>query len=122
MAPSTDPDFCPVQAYRGMLQEAPTTARKQPLLVFPGDGATMAIPYIAREWRNAQIATGVPSPYTLHAIRKAAATVAFASGSSELEVQRFGGWASTAHKIYINTRDSNRVNHALIKATQNTHK
>lgn len=118
LAPSPDPHFCPVQAYQAMLQEAPTTTHNQPLLLFPGDGATMAIPYIAREWRNAQIATGVPTPHTLHAIRKAAATVAFASGSSELEVQRFGGWASQAHKTYINTKDSNKVNYALIKATQ----
>lgn len=121
LAPTDDPHFCPVTSYRQMIHEAPTTSPRQPLLVFPSDGVTLAIPYLARQWTLAQKATGVQTPYTLHAIRKAAATVAFASGSSELEVQRFGGWASNAHRQYISTRDSHKVNRALIRATQQQH-
>ena len=113
-------DLCPVRAYRRMLREAPTTHPKQPLLVFPADGATITAPYIAKVWKDTQARLGVRTPYTLHAIRKAAATVAFASGSTELEVRRFGGWASNAHRTYIDTADSNKVNKTLVKAiTQN---
>lgn len=115
LAPAPDPRFCPVRAYAHMLTIAPTRYPTQPLLVFPGDGQTMTIPYISRRWKAAQPASPTP-PYTLHAIRRAAATVAFQSGSTELEVQRFGGWASDAHKRYINTHDSCKVNRALVRA------
>ena len=116
MAPSCMSKYCPVAAYRAMLGEAPTTRANQPLLVFPADGATMAIPYIVKTWKAALLATGTAQRYTLHGIRKTAATVAFASGRSELEVQRFGGWASQAHRVYINTRDTAKVNETLITA------
>ena len=76
----------------------------------------MTIPYLAKVWKATQTDIGVACPYTLHAIRKAAATVAYASGNTELEVQRFGGWASNAHRIYINTKDSKKVNQTLIHA------
>ena len=116
LAPATNPILCPVTAYGEMIREAPTRNPLQPLLVYPKDGHTVTIPYIARTWKNAQVAVGTTTPYTLHAIRRTAATVAFASGSSELEVQRFGGWASQAHRTYINTDDSNKVNRTLISA------
>ena len=116
MEPAPDKRYCPVEAYRRMLREAPTTRPNQPLLVFPHDGATITIPYIAKVWKKAQLQLGLATPHTLHAIRKAAATVAYASGNTELEVRRFGGWASTAHHDYINTADSRKVNRALIQA------
>ena len=114
------PELCPVRAYRRMLRDAPTTRPDQPLLVFPADGATITAPYIASVWKSTQARLGVRTPYTLHAIRKAAATVAFASGNTELEVRRFGGWASNAHRAYIETIDSNKVNRTLVKAITTT--
>ena len=54
--------------------------------------------------------------YTKTYIRKTVATIAYTSGRTELEVQRFGGWASQAHRTYISTMDSNKVNKTLITA------
>ena len=116
MEPAPDKRYSPVAANGRMLREAPTTHPNQPLLVFPHDGATVTIPYIAKAWKKAQHEVGVATPHTVHAIRKAVATTAYASGNTELEVRRFGGWASTAHGNYIRTVDSPKVNRALIQA------
>ena len=116
LAPGLTPMLCPVTAYKCTLADRPTRHPKQPLLMFPRDGATITAPYIARIWKEKQRQMGIAAPYTLHAIRRTAATIAYASGSSELEVQRFGGWASQAHRTYISTADSTRVNKTLINA------
>ena len=54
--------------------------------------------------------------YTLHSIRKSAATTAFEGGRSELEIKHFGGWSSDAHRTYINIKHTHRVNKTLVQA------
>ena len=84
-----------------MLGKAPTTNERQPHLILPADGAKVGVPFIARCSAPPQAA---PPPYSMP------------YGRLELEVQRFGGWASIAHRTYINTSDTRGVNRALIHA------
>ena len=68
LAPAKDLQLCPVTAYANMLKKVLTLAPMQPMLVFPADDATMAIPYIAKVWSQAQTDVGQHPPFTLHAI------------------------------------------------------
>lgn len=117
LLPAQSGILCPVAAVTRMLIDVPTTHPEQPLLVFKADGNPICIPYITRIWNQALKTVGAPEhTFSLHSIRKAAATTAYQSGVPELEIQRFGGWSSHAYKIYISTKASNKVNKALISA------
>ena len=55
--------------------------------------------YGAAQWRAALVAIGVdPKLYTLHSVRKAAASAIYNSGLTERHVQQYGAWASAAYK------------------------
>ena len=114
LAPGPTPMLCPITVYTQLLADQPTQPPMEPLLMFPRDGGTISALYIACIWKQKQLQVGITTPYTLHVICKTTVTIAYASGSTELEVQRFGGWAFPAHHTYIGTINSNKVNKTLI--------
>lgn len=117
LEPAQEKELCVVRAVQQMYKDIPTTVPEQPLLIFRADRAPLCIPYMVQIWNDALRQVGAnQNVFSLHSIRKAAATTAFASGMTELEIQRFGGWSSNAHKKYITTKSARKVNQALLRA------
>ena len=111
-----NPLLCPVTAIARHIQDAPTKATSQPLLVFPDTRTPVPVTFIKKKWDQILINIGEDiTGLTLHSLRKAAATKAVEGGCTELEVRRFGGWRSQAHRVYIKT-SGEAVNKALISA------
>lgn len=95
--------LCPRQAYLRMERRSPTRHPNQPLLVF-ADGNHIPAPYLRKVWRTALIATGVPNYewYTLHGIRRGAATYVISNDPDAREdIKRHGFWASDAVDQYL---------------------
>lgn len=95
--------LCPKDAYIRMERGSPTRFPTQPLLVF-SDGTHMPAPYLRRVWRAALMAIGVPNHewYTLHGIRRGAATHVISSDPTAREdIKRHGFWASEAVDKYL---------------------
>lgn len=100
--------ICPVQAYRRMLLDVPTTRHLQPMLSFP-DGSPMPISYIDRVWDAALAGMGIPRRlYTLHSLRRIGATEAYAEGTATVqEIQSHEQWKSNAVYEYLPTDPRN---------------
>lgn len=115
-----DPTFCPVRAMRTVLLETPTISNIDPLLMFPNNRKPVPTTFLARVLKDHLIKMGLPSLnsiISLHSLRKAAATDAFAGGCPELTIKQYGGWSSSAYTSYINTNNS-RVNNTLVATLQ----
>lgn len=117
LSATQDRSLCPVLALRTM-SDIPTQNNTSPLFVFPDTYNPVPASYINRQYQSALTHLGVPDAkrhFSLHSLRKAAATNAYSGGCSELSIKRYGGWSSSAYTIYIKT--SNRsVNQSLITA------
>lgn len=113
-----DHRLCPVQALRRMVTDIPSQSDNSPLFMFPISYKPVPASYVSKEYHAALALLQVPDAkrrFSLHSLRKAAATNAFSSGCSELSIKRYGGWSSSAYTSYIET--SNRsVNQSLISA------
>ena len=117
LAPSDNQETCVVHAMRQMCMDTPTICLKDPLFMFNDSREAVPTTEIRKHWEKGLIDLGLPNKlYTLHGLRIAAATQAYHGGMSELEVQRYGGWKSDAHKTYIVTKSNKTVNQKLIKA------
>ena len=111
--PTGDTLTCPTMAVREALAAAPDLGPTAPLLVFKEKLTPMPTSYIRAEWARTLNRIGEDhTVYSLHSLRKASATLAHSGGCSELEVQRHGGWSSSAYRTYIQT-DSTNVNQVL---------
>jgi integrase len=108
--------LCPVQSVKAMIARVPTTSRDEPLLMFD-NRRPVPVTFISNTWSAGLRALTVdPQRYTLHGLRRAAATQAFQGGCSELDIQRYRGWWSDAHRDYIQPDDNHRVNQMLLRA------
>ncbi len=115
LAPSADRSLCPVETFLRVRALEPSAPPHLPLLTFQGSTAPMTSGYVGRQWKKALLDLGLQDKgYTLHSVRKAAATTAYGAGCRELEVRRFGGWSSDAANAYIRTADSRKVNSTLV--------
>ena len=95
---------------------APTSSPSDPLLMFPQRNV-MPVTFVQKVWAEKLVQMGLPANmYTLHGLRSAAATQAYTQGASELDIQKFGGWRSAAHKLYIRSNNNAKVNKALIRS------
>lgn len=95
--------LCPHQAVRLMLNAVPTRHPLQPFLSF-NDGNHIPIPYLRKVWNAVLNALRVPNPdaYTLHGLRRGAATHVFTSDpSTRQDIMRHGMWRSRAVDTYI---------------------
>lgn len=113
-----DQHLCPVTALRQIVSDIPAESDCAPLFMFPTTQRPVPSSFITKQYHLALSQLQVPNAkkrFSLHSLRKAAATNAFSSGCSELSIKRYGGWSSIAYTSYITT--SNRsVNQSLISA------
>lgn len=107
---------CVVQAIRDMLQYTPTHSPLEAFILFNNTRRPVTVEYIRKNWVKHLREHGVDNTaLSLHSIRKAAATAAHDSGCPEIDIQRYGGWRSNAHRSYITT-SQRAVNAAIIHA------
>lgn len=106
--------LCPKQALIQMLQQSPTRYPAQPLLVFR-DSNHMPATYLRRVWNTVIIVTGTPQPekYTLHGLRRGAASHVYQSDpTSREDIKRHGLWKSDVVDTYLPNR-TNKVFNSL---------
>lgn len=107
---------CVVEAIRNMYLLTPTASPSEPCIMFSVSRRPVTVEYVRRNWMKHLQNHGVDSAaFSLHSLRKAAATEAHNQGCNELDIQRYGGWKSNAHRAYISS-SQNRVNQAVINA------
>ena len=117
LAATQDSRFCVVQTLQQHIREAPTQNSKQPLIVFPGSTRPIPITFARSTWITATKAAKVNNKgYTMHSVRRAAATEAHRAGCQELDIQAYGGWSSNAHRRYIKSTRTAAVNAAISHA------
>lgn len=108
--------LCIVAAVQQMIQNTPTLAPADPFIMCPNSRRPATVDYIRRNWNAHLEQHGLStSALSLHSIRKAAATAAHQQGCPEIDIQRYGGWRSNAHRQYITTSQA-QVNAAIISA------
>lgn len=98
-----DSILCPRNAILKMLTAMPTRHPRQPFLMFR-DGNHIPIPYLRKVWNAVLHALAVPNPdsYTLHGLRRGAAThVINVDPSARDHVVQHGMWRSRAVDAYI---------------------
>ena len=106
-----------VAAVQTHIKDSPTTQKDQPLFTFPHTTRPIPVTYVRRVWQKALEKCGMKHKrYTMHSIRRAAATQAHMHGCSELDIQNYGGWASNAHRVYIKKTKSRQVNAVICDA------
>lgn len=116
LQPAANPALCVVTAVRSMYDTTPTRHPDEPCIMYPTSRRAVSIEYVRRHWVNHLKHHGVDtSDLSLHSIRKAAATAAHHSGCQEIDIQRYGGWRSNAHRSYIST-SQHTVNTAITHA------
>ena len=112
-----DKDLCPVATLQAHFALTPSASSIVPLLKYPLSGDPIPLSVIKATWEAALTVQGADTKlYSLHSLRKAAATEADREGCQELLIQRLGGWKSTAYKQYIHHHTDYRANNALIKS------
>ena len=120
LSPTGDMLTCPVGAVTWALAAMPQATASSPLLAFKDTGRPIPNSHLRAAWGAAVRRAGAdPSMYSLHSLRKTAATAAFRAGCTELEIQRHGGWSSGAHRDYIETETANKMNSVLMNAIMN---
>lgn len=113
---SANPRLCVVRAIRHMYHLIPTVHPSDPCIMFPTSRRPVTIEFVRRHWMQHLKQHDLDvSSLSLHSIRKAAATAAHQQGCPEIDIQRYGGWRSNAHRSYISTSQRN-VNSAITYA------
>lgn len=117
LSPADDTVLCVVKACRQMCMDTSTNHPSDPLFMFNDTREPIPTSEVRKHWKQGLTDLGLPeATYTLHGLRVAAATQAFQSGASELDIQKYGGWNSNVHRSYIRSANSKQVNQKLIKA------
>lgn len=113
---SSNPALCVVTAVRQMYNTIPTLHPDDPCIMFPTSRRPVTIEFVRRRWmEHLKLHDVDTSSLSLHSIRKAAATAAHDNGCPELDIQRYGGWRSNAHRSYIATTQQH-VNSVITRA------
>lgn len=113
---SSNPALCIVRALHQMYAFTPTVSPHEPCIMFNTSRKPVTVDYIRRHWNHHITNHGLSSEaLSLHSIRKAAATAAHDQGCPEIDIQRYGGWRSNAHRQYISTSQFH-VNQAITEA------
>lgn len=110
---SPNPMTCVVAAVRRMFQQAPTRSPQDPFIMFPVSRKPVTVDFVRRYWNRHLVHHGINiATLSSHSLCKAAATAAHDQGCSELQSQRYGGWKSNSHRLYIKT-SQDTVNAAI---------
>ena len=120
LPPSPDNRMCVVDSFKRMQKDTPVRAPAQPLLLFPGSHHIITARWLTEAFRATLVSLGLnQKDYSLHSLRRSAATNAYAGKHDHLQVQRFGAWSSEAYKQYITARAANTVTSALVNSMAN---
>ena len=112
-----DSRVCPVAMLSQHYAHIPTASYTDPLLMYKDSRHPIPLSVIKGAWVQAIEALGEDTLlYSLHSLRKAAATQAHDAGCGDIQIQRLGGWKSTAYKAYVNTNTHPAVNQKLIQS------
>lgn len=115
LQPSVNPRTCVVKAIHRMIMDVKTIAPGDPFLMHQ-DRRPITVSHLQKQWRQHMGRMGVDSThFTLHSLRKAAATTAYQSGCPDLDIQKYGGWKSDSHKLYI-TASQDNVNRVITES------
>ena len=121
LAPSPDKNLCVIAAMLQVIMDTPTEAPTEPCFMFPVERTPMPVTFLNKRWNEIFSDLGIPHrDYTLHGLRVTAASVAFQAGVPELDIQRYGGWRSQAHRTYIKAKALTGVNKSLIQSLART--
>lgn len=104
--------LCPKQAVQTMTRVIPTRHPHQPFITFR-DGGHMPLSYIRKIWGTVLQALGTPNyhAYTLHGLRRGAATHVYQQDpSAREEIKAHGLWRSDAVDRYIPHQQSKVFN------------
>lgn len=113
---SANPALCIVRALHHMYAITPTVSPHDPCLMFSQSRKPVTVDYVRRHWTQHIKDHGLSTEaLSLHSIRKAAATAAHDQGCSEIDIQKYWGWRSNAHRHYISTAQQS-VNQAITSA------
>lgn len=96
-------DLCPKAALVRMEADVPTRHRQQPLLMFK-DENHIPISYLRKMWKTIITVLRIPQAnrYTLHSLRRGAATHIYSvDPSTREEIKRHGLWRSNAVDSYL---------------------
>ena len=116
--PIEDKRLCPVLAIKKVFSVTQSRKRNDPVFTFK-DGTPVSVNFLRRKWVEDLKILGLSAKdYSLHSIRKSAASNAYRGGCRPLEIQRFAGWSSEAHLKYIKTSAQKSVNKVLSSAIQ----
>lgn len=102
--------LCPKRALLRMLRDSPTRYPAQPLLVFR-DTNHMPLTYLRRVWNTVLQVIRIPQPsaYTLHGLRRGAASHVYqADPTARDDIKRHGMWRSDVVDRYL-PQPSNKV-------------
>lgn len=108
--------ICPVNAMHVMFSETPPYLKSDPIFMFHDSRKPVPATYILKQLHHTMYRAGLDESVdqtSLHSIRKSAATDAYMAGCSEHSIKSYGGWSSSAYRVYIQT-SNNRVNRSLI--------
>ena len=103
LPPTEDRSVCPVNAYREYQALSSSTPQKGAPLLTHKDGNTLTVPFIRRQWSYLLRQVGAdPAHYSLHSLRKGAATFTYNVARADLnDVMNYGTWRSQAVRAYI---------------------
>ena len=112
--PTQDPRYCVIKAMQAVIRDTPTLSNNNPMFMFPDTRQPVPMTFMNKHWAKALKALHIPTaPFSLHSLRKAAATEASRAGWHNADIQKFGGWASDAYKTYICTDSNSKVQRAI---------
>ena len=114
---ASDKNICPVSAMKTMCSLIPTKKLSDPLFMFP-DRSPVPVTYLRAQWKKLLKDNNLDSKtYSLHSLRKTAATLTVEQGLDSVHVTRFIGWNSTQAKFhYIQNNSQKWANRALDQA------
>jgi integrase len=104
-----DPAVDPALAFKRMVADTPTRHPNHPLLQLPAPDGYRIITV-----RDLRLALSVlltecdkdPRLFSLHSLRRGGATAAFQQGADPIDIQRHGGWRSSAFYEYVRPTSS----------------
>lgn len=112
--------YCPLVALKRVIQDTPTLSPRDPMFMFPDSRAPVPTTYMNGIWAKVLDKLNIQkAPFSLHSLRKAAATEASRAGCSDQDIQQFGGWTSDAYKAYIYKQPQTSVQAAVSAAIYN---
>ena len=116
--PAGEKLICPVYNYQKVLDNSPRIKRRDPVFIFK-DCKPISVNYLRKCWEASLQKLNLNKKYySLHSIRKSAASSAYLMGCRNLDIKRYGGWSSDAYLKYIQTNANKNVSQALVKAIQ----